>query len=133
MEMSTYDWDLGALFIVSLWRTSFVRMTHNFDLKCRMVGEETRQGCDSVVFYSVVFMVSIYASDAVHKDLMPSPLNCMEFIVPLICHSEDPWHTHRLAVELSLPVFKTLVCRDRGSNPDLPHARWTLYLYAAVL
>ena len=26
----------------------------------------------------------------------------------------------RLAVELSLPVFTTQVCRDRGSNPDLP-------------
>ena len=35
-----------------------------------------------------------------------------------------------IAVELSLPVFTTLVCRDRGSNPDLPHARRTLYLYA---
>ena len=29
----------------------------------------------------------------------------------------------RLAVELSLPFFTTQVCRDRGSNPDLPHAR----------
>ena len=27
----------------------------------------------------------------------------------------------RLAVELSQPVFTTKVCRDRGSNPDLPH------------
>ena len=27
----------------------------------------------------------------------------------------------RLAVEL--PVFTTKVCRDRGSNPDLPHAK----------
>ena len=35
-----------------------------------------------------------------------------------------------LVVELSLPVFTTQVCRDRGSNPDLPHARQTLYLYA---
>ena len=35
-----------------------------------------------------------------------------------------------LAVELSLPVFTTWVCRDRGSNPDLLHARRTLYLYA---
>ena len=25
----------------------------------------------------------------------------------------------RLAVELSLPVLTTYVCRDRGSNPDL--------------
>ena len=38
----------------------------------------------------------------------------------------------RLAVELSLPVFTTYVCRDRGSNPDLPHARRTLYLYATA-
>ena len=36
----------------------------------------------------------------------------------------------RLAVELSLPDFTTQVCRDRRSNPDLPHARRTLYLYA---
>ena len=32
----------------------------------------------------------------------------------------------RLAVELSLPVFTTRVCRDRASNPVLPHARRTL-------
>ena len=38
----------------------------------------------------------------------------------------------RLAVELSLPVFTTQVCRDRWSDPDLPHARRTLYLYAAA-
>ena len=38
----------------------------------------------------------------------------------------------RLAVELSLPVFTTSVCRDRGSIPDLPHTRQTLYLYATV-
>ena len=36
----------------------------------------------------------------------------------------------RLAVELSLPDFTTQVCRDRRSNPDLPHARRTIYLYA---
>ena len=30
--------------------------------------------------------------------------------------------TERLAVELSLPFLTTQVCRDRGSNPDLPHA-----------
>ena len=35
----------------------------------------------------------------------------------------------RLAVELSLPVFTTWVFRDRGSNPDLPHSRRTLYFY----
>ena len=38
----------------------------------------------------------------------------------------------RLAVELSLPVFTTQVCRDRGSNPDLSHARRTLYLHATA-
>ena len=38
----------------------------------------------------------------------------------------------RLAVEMSQPVFTTQVCRDRGSNPDLPHARWTLYLCATA-
>ena len=26
--------------------------------------------------------------------------------------------------------FTTYVCRDQGSNPDLPHARRTLFLYA---
>ena len=31
----------------------------------------------------------------------------------------------RLAVELPLPVLTTYVCSDRGSNPDLPHARQT--------
>ena len=34
----------------------------------------------------------------------------------------------RLAMELSLPVFTTWVCRHRASNPDLPHARRTHYL-----
>ena len=29
-------------------------------------------------------------------------------------------NAERLAVELSVPVFTTKVCRDRGSNPDLP-------------
>ena len=38
----------------------------------------------------------------------------------------------RLAVELSLPVFTTQVCRDLGLNPDLLHARRTLYLYATA-
>ena len=33
----------------------------------------------------------------------------------------------RLAVELSPPLFTTQVCRERGSNPDLSHARRTLY------
>ena len=36
----------------------------------------------------------------------------------------------RLAVELSLPVFttSTWVCRDQGSNPDLPHEANALHL-----
>ena len=38
----------------------------------------------------------------------------------------------RLAVELSLTVLTTDVCPDLGSNPDLPHARWTLYHYGTV-
>ena len=33
-----------------------------------------------------------------------------------------------LAVELSLPILKTF--KDQGLNPDLPHARRTLYHYA---
>ena len=33
----------------------------------------------------------------------------------------------RFAVDLSLPVFKTQVCRDWGSNPDLPHERQPLH------
>ena len=49
--------------------------------------------------------------------------------------SEDTWHTpvaQRLAVELSLLVLVTSVCRDRGSNPDVLHARWTLYHWATT-
>ena len=38
----------------------------------------------------------------------------------------------RLAVELSLPVFTTKVCRDRGLNPNFPHTRRTLYHYATA-
>ena len=38
----------------------------------------------------------------------------------------------RLAVELSLPVLTTKVCRGRGSNPNLLHARGTLYIYATA-
>ena len=38
----------------------------------------------------------------------------------------------RLAVELSLPVLTTWVCRERGLNPNLPHGRRTLYLYATT-
>lgn len=33
----------------------------------------------------------------------------------------------RLAVELSILVLKTQVCRERESNPDLPRANRTLY------
>ena len=38
----------------------------------------------------------------------------------------------RLAVELSLPVFTTYVCRDRGSIPDLPHTRQTFYHWSTA-
>ena len=52
------------------------------------------------------------------------------------CHLRGPvTHTpvaERLAVELSLPVFKTQVCRYRGSSPDIQHARRTLHLYATA-
>ena len=62
----------------------------------------------------------------------------------LLCHGPTHYNgylrgpvTHtpvvqRLQVELSLPVFTTQVCRDRGSNPDFPHARRTLYLYTTA-
>ena len=50
--------------------------------------------------------------------------------------SEDPWHSHLLPSvwqwSCHLPVFTTQVCRDRWSNPGLPHARRTLYLYATA-
>lgn len=37
---------------------------------------------------------------------------------------------YHYVVVLPLPVLKTLkVCPDRGSIPDLPHARQTLYNY----
>ena len=38
----------------------------------------------------------------------------------------------RLAVELSMLAFATRVCRDRGPNPSLPHAKRTLYLYTTA-
>ena len=38
----------------------------------------------------------------------------------------------RLAVELAQTVFMTQVRRNRGFNPDLPHPRRTLYLYATA-
>ena len=34
-----------------------------------------------------------------------------------------------LAVNLSLVVLKTWICPNWGSNPNLLHARWTLYHY----
>ena len=39
----------------------------------------------------------------------------------------------RLAEELSLPVFTIKVCRNQGSNLDIPHARRTLYFYATAV
>ena len=36
----------------------------------------------------------------------------------------------RLVMELTLPFFTTKIGCNRGSNPDLPHARQTLFLYA---
>ena len=39
----------------------------------------------------------------------------------------------RLAVKLSLTVFTTHVCCALISNPDLPHARQTLYLYTTAI
>ena len=41
-------------------------------------------------------------------------------------------HAEGLLVELSLCVFTNQVCRKRGSNPDIQHTRWTLYLYATA-
>ena len=57
------------------------------------------------------------------------------FNVPyLLWHGPTLYNDHlraeRLAVELSLPVLTT--CPDRGSNPYLPHARRTLFLYATA-
>ena len=37
-----------------------------------------------------------------------------------------------MAMELLLPVLRTWVFPDRGSNPDLPHLRQTLYHYATT-
>ena len=36
-------------------------------------------------------------------------------------------------MELSLPVFTTQVCRDRGFSFDLQHAKQTLYIYATAV
>ena len=38
-----------------------------------------------------------------------------------------------LTLDLSLPVFTTSVCRDRGSKPDIRHARRTLYIYPTAV
>ena len=52
--------------------------------------------------------------------------------------SEDPWHSHLLpsvclAVELSLPVLTTKMCRDRGSNSDLSRQmNWSLWISVGV-
>ena len=42
-------------------------------------------------------------------------------------------NTKGLAVELSLPVLTTLVCPDRVSNPDLPHARRFWYFHSVQI
>ena len=43
------------------------------------------------------------------------------------CHLRGPMTltsvAERLAVELSLPVFRTQICRYRGCNPDIHHTR----------
>ena len=56
--------------------------------------------------------------------------------LPFLMVISDTRDTHTccrvLAVELSLPVFTTYVCRNRGSYPDLPHTRRTLYLIIIV-
>ena len=39
----------------------------------------------------------------------------------------------RLTVELSLNVLKTKICPDCKSNPNLPYAGWTLYLYTTTV
>ena len=47
--------------------------------------------------------------------------------------SEDPWHSHLLPSLWQWSchyLFLWQVCRYRGLNPDLLHARRTLYLYA---
>ena len=50
--------------------------------------------------------------------------------------SEDPWHSHLLPSawhrSCHYHILTTLVCRDRGSNPDFPHARRTLYHWATA-
>ena len=33
---------------------------------------------------------------------------------------------------ITMCFFSTQVCRKRGSNPDIQHTRWTLYLYATA-
>ena len=51
-------------------------------------------------------------------------------------HPEDPWHSYLLPSvwqwSCHYLFLTTWVCRDRGSNPDLSHARRTLYLYTAA-
>ena len=49
------------------------------------------------------------------------------------CDTGQPSVAERLAVNLSLPVLTTYVCPDRGSNPDLSHARRKPDLYATAV
>ena len=43
---------------------------------------------------------------------------------------QDPWHSHLMP---SVWQWDVTICRDWGSNPDLRHARWTLYLYTTTV
>ena len=51
----------------------------------------------------------------------------LPFIIMVI---KDPWHSHLMP---SVWQWDVTICRDWGSNPDLRHARQTLYLYTTTV
>ena len=67
------------------------------------------------------------------------PLTCHTYCDPILYYDllRGPVTltpiAERLAEGLSSPVLASWVWSDRGSNPDLPHARRTLYLYATAV
>ena len=84
------------------WRAS------NFDLYSALIG------IDQWMFLSVPHL--LWHGSSVYNGHHREPVT----LAPL---------AERFAVDLSLPVLTTYVCRDRYSNPDLPHAWRTLYYW----
>ena len=83
-----------------------------------------------------------YYRDLIYPALMAIEQSGFFNVAHLLWHGPTLYNGHlrgpvtltpvaeRLAVELSLPVLKTKVCPNRGSNTNLPHAGWKLCHYA---